>query len=102
MNLKLLLISFLLMSTLVVGQTPTKKTSFSISPNPATTKLNVHLPASYKQAEVIVYDVLGKQVYKTDLTILRSSINVSKWNSGVYLVKITSGEVSQTKRFVKQ
>lgn len=102
MNPKLLFIIFVLISTLVLGQNPKNTSDFSISPNPATTKLNVHLPEQHKQVQVIVYDVLGKQVYKTELTTLRSSVDVSKWNSGVYLVKITSGDVSQTKRFVKQ
>ncbi|TDY11891.1 T9SS type A sorting domain-containing protein [Meridianimaribacter flavus] len=75
---------------------------FTISPNPATTKLNIRLPQGQQNAVVNVYDVLGKRVYSKELNSLTASIDVSKWNTGVYLVKVSANNFTQTRRFVKQ
>ncbi|WP_431135261.1 T9SS type A sorting domain-containing protein [Psychroserpens mesophilus] len=76
---------------------------FSISPNPATSKLNVYLPKNSKNTTISVYDVLGKRVFSKSLDVLAStSIDVSNWNSGVYIIRISSDNTTQTKRFVKQ
>ncbi len=75
---------------------------FVISPNPAKNKLNVTLPKGTDEASIEVFDVLGKRVYKGTITKLASSVNVSSWKSGVYLVKVSDGKTSQTKRFIKQ
>ncbi|MFC4721298.1 T9SS type A sorting domain-containing protein [Geojedonia litorea] len=75
---------------------------FVISPNPATSFLNVYLPAGFENAKLTVFDVLGKVIYDVEMNSLKSSINISKWNSGVYLVKISTDKATQTKRFVKQ
>lgn len=75
---------------------------FSITPNPAKNRLNIILPTGMANAKVSVFDVLGKMVYSGDISNLNSSISVTNWNSGVYLVKVTSNDVTQTKRFIKQ
>lgn len=75
---------------------------FMISPNPATTILNVYLPKGFENAKLSVFDVLGKKIYNIELNSLNPTINISKWNSGVYLVRIATETESQTKRFVKQ
>jgi hypothetical protein len=75
---------------------------FTISPNPASSSINVYLPKDFKNAKLSVFDVLGKEIYNIELNSLHSTINISKWNSGVYLVRIATETDSQTKRFVKQ
>lgn len=75
---------------------------FEISPNPATSKLNINVSQNLDDATITVYDVLGKKVYAKELSNLSSSIDVSKWNSGVYLVRISTNKQTITKRFVKQ
>lgn len=75
---------------------------FQIYPNPSTNRLNISLANNTLDGHVEVYDVLGKRVHKQELNALDTSINVSRWNSGVYLVKVTQNSTTQTKRFVKQ
>ena len=75
---------------------------FSIAPNPAKNKLNITLPNKNEDLKLEVFDVLGKQVYKGLITQLESSINVSNWKSGVYLVRVSNDKTTQTKRFIKQ
>ncbi len=75
---------------------------FSISPNPSQSELNITLTNNHSDMKVEVYDVLGKRVHQGTLTQLVSSIDVSNWKTGVYLVRISNDEITQTKRFIKQ
>jgi len=75
---------------------------FTISPNPSKNKLNIKLPKSSQKMTLEVFDVLGKRVHKSVITQLESSIDVSSWKTGVYLVKVSNDKESQTKRFIKQ
>ncbi len=77
---------------------------FSIYPNPSTSAMNIGLSSLVEGGlQLEVYDVLGKKVYSDHLSTLSSSVDISKWNSGMFLVKLTSveGNISLTKRFVK-
>ncbi len=73
---------------------------FKIIQNPSRSKLMLSLPNS--EVKLDVFDVLGKKILSKQLSGLTSSIDVSKWNNGIYLVRVTSSEGTQTKRFVKQ
>ena len=75
---------------------------FVISPNPAKDKLNITVPAGNDNMDLEVFEVLGKRVYKVQLTQLETSVNISNWRSGVYLVRVSNNQGSQTKRFIKQ
>ena len=122
MKIKLRILTFLLFSSLLPTQilatqiTDTDDNKFShlesigyqvnkdflITPNPATSSINVYLPKGFDKAKLSVFDVLGKEIYHMELNSLQSTINIAKWNSGVYLVRIATDTESQTKRFVKQ
>lgn len=78
------------------------ETTFEISPNPAKNNLNIRLDSAMTSANVSIYDVLGKKVYERSLSSVNTSIDVSKWNAGVYLVRISTDNQTLTKRFVKQ
>jgi len=75
---------------------------FSLSPNPAKDKFVVTLPSTVENARLEVFNVLGKRVLSKQISDIDSTVNVSNWNSGIYLVRISNGETSQTKRLVKQ
>jgi len=75
---------------------------FSLSPNPAKDKFVVTLPNTVENAQLEVFNVLGKRVLAKEISDIDSTVNVSNWNSGIYLVRISNGETSQTKRLVKQ
>jgi len=75
---------------------------FSLSPNPAKDKFVVSLPNTVENAKLEVFNVLGKRVLAKEISDIDSSVNVSNWNSGIYLVRVSNGETSQTKRLVKQ
>ncbi len=75
---------------------------FKISPNPVTSEFNVELPSTIELADLEVYDVLGKMIYASQVSNFNSSIDSSSWHNGIYLVRVISGDVSQTKRIIKQ
>jgi hypothetical protein len=75
---------------------------FVISPNPAEDKLNIKLLSANENVKLEVFDVLGKLIYKGEITQLESSVNISNWKSGVYLVRVSNNKSTQTKRFIKQ
>lgn len=74
---------------------------FKITPNPVTTNFEIQLPSGVTNANISVYNVLGKQVHAQDVSELNASVDTTNWNSGVYLVRLSSGNASNTKRIVK-
>lgn len=77
-------------------------TTFGIFPNPGKNVMNITLSNTNAIAMLEVYDVLGKRIYMDELNETTNRINIANWNSGMYLIKVTSSSGSQTKRFVKQ
>ncbi len=75
---------------------------FVISPNPSKDKLNIKFQSVNEDLNLEVFDVLGKLIYRGEITQLESSVNVSNWKSGVYLVRISNNKITHTKRFIKQ
>ncbi|WMI70274.1 T9SS type A sorting domain-containing protein [Mangrovimonas sp. YM274] len=75
---------------------------FSIAPNPGVSELNIKLPNLVDNVEVTVFTLLGKQIHNSVLLNEQTSIDVSDWSAGIYLVKLKSGNKSIIKRFFKQ
>jgi hypothetical protein len=71
---------------------------FSIYPNPTSTGF-VNITSKISGAKNIsIFDVLGKQVVKT--TLMGDRLDISKLNSGVYILKIEQGKTAITKKLV--
>jgi hypothetical protein len=75
---------------------------FDVYPNPADLELNVKFPTSIQKAQVAVYSVLGSLVFQAELDQFNSKINTSEWNSGVYIMNISTSDFSETKRIIKK
>ncbi len=78
---------------------------YSIYPNPANDEINISLISNaVREASYEVYDIVGKTIFKGDLSIDNSvqsrKINTSELTNGVYLLKINSGKLSATKKIV--
>ncbi len=71
---------------------------FAVYPNPAT-KGYVNITSKVSGAKnILIFDILGKQVVKTTLNSDR--LDISALNSGVYILKIEQGKASTTKKLV--
>ena len=78
--------------------------AINIYPNPASSNLNIDVPSQLKTGLTIeVYDVLGKKLLQKSISKLTTNISISQWNTGVYLMKISSADkgISITKKVVK-
>ncbi len=69
----------------------------SVYPNPVTNGTFSINSNSGSMKTVVIYDVLGKQVLKTNTT---NSVNVSNLNGGVYVLKITEDGKTATRKLV--
>ena len=68
-----------------------------VYPNPVTNGTFYINTNANSTKEVVVYDVLGKQVVKTSTT---NAVNVSSLKGGVYIVKITEDGKTATRKLV--
>lgn len=82
------------------------KENVSVFPNPATTTVTINVKNQNKQENCIlsIINVLGKVVFATRITAqeLSTHINVEDWESGPYLIVVSSshGMLSETKLIV--
>ena len=101
---KLLIICILSFACFAFGQdVGNDKLDFTISPNPGQNWLKIKLPQIEEgNIKIEVFDVLGKRVFNDRLTKLETSVQVSNWKPGIYLVRVSNDTETFTKRFMKQ
>jgi hypothetical protein len=96
-------------SVLGVTDVAGKKASFGIYPNPAAADQKVTVLFDVKEklsskGHVEVYETSGKKVYTAELTnqtgFYKQHLNLSYLTSGTYLVKITFGGQTETKKLI--
>ncbi len=96
-------------SVLGVTDIAGKKASFGIYPNPTTADKKVTVLFDVKEkldnkGTVQVFDLTGKQVYQAELTnqagFYKRDLDLSRLIPGNYLVKITYGGSSETKKLI--
>lgn len=85
-----------------LSTTDFETTNFSIYPNPAASNITLEFSQDFSNANLEIYNVLGSRMYKTTIDSPVKNIDIANWSSGLYLIKISSEETSQTKRFIKQ
>ena len=78
---------------------------FLISPNPAASYTHIDLGGLYDISNVVIFDLLGKQVYNTVIeneegSPIRKTINLSNLNSGMYLVKLKTSDTEIIKKLI--
>lgn len=82
---------------LTLGVNQNQIEGLKIYPNPVTNGTFYINTNTDSTKEVVVYDVLGKQVIKTSTT---NAVNVSNLKGGVYIVKITEDGKTATRKLV--
>jgi len=73
--------------------------NIGIYPNPAINIINITNPSNVG-GNITLFNVLGKQVLQTKMT--QNPIDISNFNSGIYLLKIDVNGTSKTQRLVIQ
>lgn len=77
---------------------------FTLSPNPTNALLNINSGKEVNgNVKIEVIDALGKILVSEEYKDFnQSTINVSSLSSGIYFVKISSGDNTTTKKFIKE
>jgi uncharacterized repeat protein (TIGR03803 family) len=71
---------------------------FSVYPNPASSQLTIKVK---EQSQITIVNILG-EVVKTEAVIGASTIDVSNWTAGVYIVKISDGRTTKQSSVIIQ
>lgn len=88
---------FLRTSSSTLATANTNKKEISVYPNPVKETLNIGAAASDK-VSVVIYDLTGKMVKTSTAT----KINVSNLPKGSYIVEITTGNTTVSKKIIKE
>lgn len=75
---------------------------FNIFPNPTKGKFHVVFPENIFYADIDLYDVLGKWVYRKKISSINNEVNIGHLNSGVYIAKISSKNTKRILKIIKQ
>lgn len=81
-----------------MGISDLSKTQISVYPNPVVNQLNIQ--SNKPVNEVAIYDIDGKLL--TTFTANTDKIDFSNYSKGVYLVTVTTGNVTKTQKIVKK
>jgi len=71
---------------------------FSIAPNPTNQMVKILLNEGMAGAEIKVFDINGKLMYKNEFKGIDCSIDINNWSNGVYSVVVSSNDWSQTRK----
>lgn len=74
--------------------------SYSTSPNPATTFTSIDFSESVDNGELVVFDILGKEILREKVTGANHRIETAKWATGFYFYELTiKGEKLPAEKF---
>ena len=76
----------------------------SISPNPACNTITISNIAEWaSNTTVTIFDLQGKQIMQKQFTANQTpELNISSLQKGIYFVKINTGNVSKSLKFIKE
>jgi len=73
----------------------------SIFPNPASNFFKINIPESSINSELIISNILGKTVLKSQLNVSETKIDTRNYASGIYFVSVLSeGKIIDTKKLI--
>lgn len=84
----------------IVGVEDFNFNKLTVSPNPVTSDLNII--ASKIIEEIQVYNILGQRVLKVIPSSLETTIDVNDLSSGTYILKVNTGGIVHTRKFIKR
>ena len=74
--------------------------SISVYPNPTSSFLKIQMNNSLKVKNLLIYNILGKEILK--ITKDYGVINISKFATGIYFLKINTDKGAIIKKIIKE
>jgi hypothetical protein len=87
---------------LSVAEINVSNTLIKIYPNPLTSSSILELSESVRNAEVIIYDMVGKELLRKQLTGNKTEIKKGTLENGVYLMKVVTRERQYVQKLIVQ
>ncbi len=85
-----------------VGEVDNSSENILAYPNPANDKINFTLNSnSHYVVELKIYDSIGRMVY-SKIKTTSEAIDISNLSDGLYYLKVRSGDIVRSEKFVKQ
>ena len=75
--------------------------AFQFYPNPVNSVLNIEIPLNVDNVDVSIYNQLGQEVLTQSITENSNTINVLDLASGIYVMKLSSQNISSTIKFIR-
>jgi endonuclease I/chitodextrinase len=76
-----------------------ESSTFSITPNPSNGTINILFEESDGPCDVVIFSLQGQKVFEKN-NILKSTLSIPSLQSGLYLVRLTKGSKSTTKKLI--
>ena len=76
--------------------------AFVAYPNPASSLLNIKLGYFGVNSELVVYSITGTEMMRTSLSQQNTTLDISKFAKGMYILSVNSGRKVETIKFVKE
>ncbi len=83
-----------------VGVGEQKGNNITLYPNPVNDKLTIEAEAALGTVEI--YNLMGALVYSQKGCANKVEVNTSELQSGIYFIRLTNDNASETRRFVKE
>ncbi len=61
-----------------------------IFPNPFNNNINIELPKTHQNADIYIFDILGKLVLKSTISDTKTILNTAGLPNGIYIIKIVA------------
>jgi hypothetical protein len=84
------------------GISEAKRLDFEMSPNPASEEITIQLPVGSNDASIELYDYIGRLALSKKITLSENTIMVQGLSSGMYILKVRSGDKIGAKKFIKE
>lgn len=87
-------------TTVTLGMDSFNIERFKMYPNPTRNFVNIELPPMVFEADIVIYDVLGKKIKETKVTNNNNNVDLSGFKSGFYMMNIKTIDGQGTKTLV--
>tara|TARA_R110002012_G_scaffold64308_1_gene169026 strand:- start:14113 stop:15783 length:1671 start_codon:yes stop_codon:yes gene_type:complete len=77
-------------------------TFVNLYPNPADSYIHISLPETDVKASMTIYDMLGKRIYQSQISNSNTKLDISDFQSGIYLMHFKLGNKTQIKKLIKK
>ncbi len=84
----------------VLGISDARLLHFTMYPNPSEDTVSFQLPSNTNEAQVTVFDYLGKSLLKQNISTLNNNLDISNLSAGIYFVRIKSDTKVGTKKLI--